>query len=171
MIFIGIDPGQSGGVAVLNGYGVPLCVNSVKDRTPREVANLLGLYQHASFATLELVHSMPKQGVASSFKFGRSFGMLEGMLAALGIPYALVSPSKWQQTLGCLSRGNKNVTKTKAQQLYPAVTVTHAVADALLIAHYCMLTYHRPAEAAAAPSPAASESPPRPSPEGAPAPS
>jgi len=38
--------------------------------------------------------------------------------------------------LGCLSKGDKNVTKAKAQEQFPNIKVTHATADALLIALY-----------------------------------
>ena len=55
-------------------------------------------------AMIEQVHSMPKQGVASSFKFGRHYGFLLGVLTALGIPYQTVTPQKWQKAMGCLSQ-------------------------------------------------------------------
>ena len=51
-------------------------------------------------------------------------------------PFEEVAPQVWQKVLGCLSRGDKNVTKAKAQQLFPAIKVTHAIADALLLAEY-----------------------------------
>jgi hypothetical protein len=35
-----------------------------------------------------------------------------------------------------LSKGDKNVTKRKAQELFPSLKITHATADALLIAEY-----------------------------------
>ena len=89
------------------------------------------------FAMLENVHSMPKQGVASSFKFGRNFGNLEGLLTGSKIPFDYVTPQKWQKELGCLSHGDKNVTKSKAQRLFPHLKITHAIADALLIMEYC----------------------------------
>lgn len=88
------------------------------------------------FAVIERVHSMPKQGVASSFKFGRSYGFLRGCLIASGIPFEEVTPQVWQKALGCLSRGDKNVTKARAQQLFPSLKITHATADALLLAEY-----------------------------------
>ena len=35
-----------------------------------------------------------------------------------------------------LSKGDKNVTKSRAQELFPELKITHAIADALLIAEY-----------------------------------
>ena len=79
---------------------------------------------------------MPKQGVSSTFKFGVGFGFLVGCLTALKIPFEFVTLQKWQKALSCQSHGDKNVTKQKAQQLFPQIKVIHANADALLIAEY-----------------------------------
>ena len=57
-------------------------------------------------------------------------------LIAAGIPFETVTPAKWQGAMGCRTKGDKNVTKRKAQDLFPGVKVTHAIADALLIAEW-----------------------------------
>jgi hypothetical protein len=57
-------------------------------------------------------------------------------IVAAGIPFETVTPQKWQKTLGCLTKGDKNVSKRKAQELFPDIKITHAIADSLLIAHY-----------------------------------
>lgn len=139
MIFLGIDPGQSGGIGIVdvNGY-----VNSFgfKNMTFPDISaqfDYIRQYPDNWFAYIELVHSMPKQGVASSFAFGKSYGFLIGMLTAHRIPYDYVTPQKWQKELNCMSKGDKNVTKQKAQQLFPGVKFTHQNADAVLIAEYC----------------------------------
>ena len=80
---------------------------------------------------------MPKQGISSAATFMINYGQLQGILAALKIPYEFILPQVWQRSMGCLSGGDKNVTKTKAQQLFPNMKgITHALADALLIAEY-----------------------------------
>lgn len=104
--------------------------------TERDTWELLRSWSHDARAVIEKVHSMPKQGVASSFKFGQSYGFLRGLLIALEIPFQSVAPGVWQRSLGCLSGGDKRVTKAKAQELYPELKVTHATADALLIATF-----------------------------------
>lgn len=129
---IGIDPGQSGGIAISTGdnmyaYKMP--------ETEKDIVELLLTYPTKAIF-LESVHSMPKQGVASTFKFGKAYGFLRGVITALEIPLYDVTPQKWQKSLGCLSKGNKNVTKQKAQQLFPKLKITHATADACLIAEY-----------------------------------
>jgi crossover junction endodeoxyribonuclease RuvC len=137
---IGIDPGQSGGIAWMNQRGVE--VIKMPD-TERDIVDALRamIYEAPELERgvkcyLELVHSMPRQGVASSFKFGKGYGVLIGVLSALEIPFELVTPQKWQKAMGCMSKGDKNVTKRKAQQLFPRLKITHATADALLIAAY-----------------------------------
>jgi hypothetical protein len=57
-------------------------------------------------------------------------------LTAAGIPFTRIRPQVWQKKLGCMTKGNKNITKQKAQELFPSIKVTHAIADALLIATY-----------------------------------
>jgi crossover junction endodeoxyribonuclease RuvC len=140
MISIGIDPGKSGAVAVILPHKVityPFSRYSLAELN--YYLAQLDLYDppHVSFAVLERVHSMPGQGVSSSFKFGQYFGYAEALLVCNKIPFEFVSPQKWQKEMGCLSGGDKNVTKTKAQQLFPDIKITHNTADALLIAEYC----------------------------------
>mgnify|MGYP001571670067 FL=1 len=96
-------------------------------------------------AYIEKVHSMPHQGVASTFVFGMHYGLLRGFLLAVEVPFEAVAPGVWQRTMGCLSKGDKNVTKARAQELYPALgrRITHATSDALLIATYGLRQHER----------------------------
>jgi crossover junction endodeoxyribonuclease RuvC len=140
MKVIGIDPGRSGAAVVYDGTTTALIRLS---ETERDIWDFID--QHSSGelprALLERVHSMPGQGVASSFRFGECYGFLRGCLIAAGVPFRTITPQKWQRRLGCLSRGDKNVTKAKAQELFPDLKITHAIADALLIAYH---EYHYP---------------------------
>lgn len=137
-VFIGVDPGASGAIAVLDEDGKFIDVFKAGD-AERDVEWKVSKYSGESSvcAMIERVHSMPKQGVASSFKFGQSYGFLRGILTANLIPFEEVQPAKWQQAMGCRTKGDKNVTKQKAGQLFPSVKVAHWNADALLIAEYC----------------------------------
>lgn len=142
MIYIGVDPGASGAIVVLN-RGLELRGLIRNSETEADIAAFVRSQAHdvyKPFAYIERVHSMPKQGVASSFKFGQSYGFLRGLLIACGIPFEEISPVKWQTEMKCRSGGDKNVTKARAQQLFPDVKVTHANADALLLAEYCRRT-------------------------------
>jgi len=141
-LIVGVDPGASGAVAwYCNGvhHAAPF-----RDLTENEMLELFeGLGTHC-FAYLEAVHSMPGQGVASTFKFGMNYGQIRMALIAASIGFETVTPGKWQRTMSCLSKGDKKVTRAKAQELFPEVNIagrgvkspTHAVADALLIAEY-----------------------------------
>lgn len=157
-LYVGIDPGVSGGIAFMNkeksyvrAYKMPA--------TPYEFVDLIRgvIALHVNpmvldinnvevvrFAFVEKVHSMPKQGVSSTFKFGTNFGMIQGVLAAMNISYDLVSPGVWQRKMKAASGGDKKVTKAIAQRRFPNAKtpttrgITHAIADALLIAEYCV---------------------------------
>ena len=136
MTIIGIDPGKSGGVALLFPTG-PVALKMLETLT--DLIEEIESYTHNEEQVtcyIEQVHAMPKQGVSSTFTFGRNFGGIEGVLTALKIRREYVTPQRWQKALGCLSKGDKNVTKRKAQELFPELKITHATADALLIAEY-----------------------------------
>lgn len=143
MIFVGIDPGQSGCIAVQGAkFGkTDTAFDLMKlDGTEADIAAFLSAisgYNPAFIGCyIERVHSMPKQGVASSFKFGKNYGFLRGCLISHRIPFEEVTPQKWQKLMGCMSKGDKNVTKARAQQLFPREKITHANADAILISEY-----------------------------------
>ena len=142
-ITIGIDPGANGGIAWID-YNGKACVEKIPD-TLQDLWELLcdiTSYPKSSIdgrsykAYIEQVASSPQMGVVSAFSFGRGYGNLEMALTAAGIPFERVRPQVWQKALGCMTKGNKNVSKSKAQELFPDRKVTHATADALLIAYY-----------------------------------
>lgn len=140
MNVIGIDPGANGGIAWITD-GKP-CVEKMPD-TLQDLWELLEniainsqLDNLKIHAYIEQVHSSPQMGVKSAFTFGNGFGHLEMALTAAGIPFTRIRPQVWQKELGCMTKGNKNVSKRKAQELFPSMKVIHATADALLIATY-----------------------------------
>jgi len=137
MTTIGIDPGKNGAIAWITD-GKP-CV----EKMPETCQDLLELLNSIAFnvnwyikAYIEQVHSSPQMGVVSAFTFGQGFGHIEMALTAACIPFERVRPQQWQKSMGCMTKGDKNVSKAKAQELFPAMKVTHATADALLIATY-----------------------------------
>lgn len=142
-MWIGLDPGQSGGIGFIREDGVTWAEKMPE--TDKDLSELLSEKADSwaeVFACLESVHSMPGQGVASSFKFGEGFGKLQMALCCNSIPYDRVTPQKWQKELSCLTKGDKNVSKRRAQELFPMVPrITHNIADALLIAKYCQIKH------------------------------
>jgi len=96
--YIGIDPGKKGAVVILTDgitaeYPTPLVCR--KHHDPAGMAQLLrreNIGELWRCAALEKVHAMPGQGVTSMFSFGTSWGIWQGILAAMKIPYILVGP-------------------------------------------------------------------------------
>lgn len=136
MRILAVDPGQSGGYVGVTMGGLTLVekwtnlesfVDFVRDFDPDQ-------------AWVEKVHSYPQQGVASTFKFGTNFGMIQGVLAALLVETHLVSPQKWQSSLNLpkakTKTEHKNNLKDIAKSRYPDFKWTLATCDAILIADY-----------------------------------
>jgi crossover junction endodeoxyribonuclease RuvC len=145
-LYLGCDPGASGAFAILDLAGSIVDVTKMPE-TPKDMSDYLSEFSpRIRIAALEHVHAMPKQGISSAFKFGRNFGMLHMGLVAHRIPFQFVSPGVWQQPLGCIVTGRKGptdnksakkqLTKARAQELFPNQKITHAIADALLIAEW-----------------------------------
>lgn len=132
---VGVDPGWSGGIAFYDG--ATMQAFKFDGLTERDLSDLI---QDRTLKPckvwLEQVHSMPGQGVSSVWKFGQMYGLLRGILIASHLPHETVTPQVWQREMRCLTRGDKNVSKAKAQELFPSIKMTHAVADACLIARY-----------------------------------
>ena len=140
-MIIGIDPGASGGIAWHDGerarvVKMPATLQDLWEL----IGGICGLTSNHGYtlcrAYIEQVHSSPQMGVTSAFTFGNGFGHLEMALTAAWIPFVRVSPQKWQGALGCRTGGDKNVSKARAQELFPDLKPTHATADALLIMEY-----------------------------------
>ncbi len=154
MIYIGIDPGLSGAVAVLDSEGRLLWVEDVPTMKPGkkpvyDVAGMAGLLLRSGEATacLEQAQGMPGQGITSTFHIGEGFGIWRGILAAFEIPLLTVRPSVWQRAM---FRGiaTGNTTKEKSvilsMQLFPEIRLVpegcrkpkDGRSDAALIARY-----------------------------------
>lgn len=134
-IYLGIDPGVSGGFAIVSEELSVVRAVAFEHVTPQDIVTTLRPAKF-SFAYLENVGAMPGQGVSSTFKFGVNFGWWQGVLTSLGIPFERVAPVKWQTVMRCRTGGDKNISKQRAQELFPDIKMTHAIADALLIAEY-----------------------------------
>lgn len=152
MKILGIDPGIAGAVSVIE------IVDGVDGTAPRCIAaadipvlgtaaktrvDAIGLFNwikthNPDFAGVERGGSMPRQGVSSSFKFGRACGVIEAVVACCGIPMVLVEPSKWKRAFHLNS--DKEASRQLAIQLFPhahdqlALKKHHQRAEAMLIA-------------------------------------
>ena len=151
MTILGIDPGASGGLAffnmergLLDVFDMPTVEVKRGGKNKREVSpamlkTIIGA-RNVECAFVEKVGAMPGQGVSSMFQFGRSVGMIEGVLATLDIPTSYVTPQKWQKEVG--ARGGKDAGRARAAELFPAYAANFSRkkddgrADASLIAWF-----------------------------------
>lgn len=149
MIFVGIDPGKNGGIGIIDAGQSKIEYRSVLfNRMKDEEAfkfefAILGILIRTvgGVVGMEKVHAMPPSGRASMFTFGQGYGLLRMCLEKEAIPYWEVPPLEWQTDLDCRTGGNKNITKVKAKELFPDVSITHGNADSLLIAKHVYRRY------------------------------
>lgn len=143
MYFIGIDPGKSGAIAAIDDRGTVAHTSVFSEEGYRSFLKRISHSKHETFAILEHVGAMPKQGVSSTFAFGMNFGFIQGLLAAFGIPFELVRPQKWKREFSCSS--DKNVSVDVARRLFPDANLMRTpkcskphdgIAEALLMAEY-----------------------------------
>lgn len=147
--FIGIDPGVIGGWAVLNELGALVAADDLpvagdgaqRMIAPPLLAAIVGRYQPTN-ATVERVGSMPGQGVASSFKFGRAVGVIDGVLGAAACPVVYVAASTWKKHFRLSAE--KECSRQRAIETWPdkaqlfARKCDHGRAEAALIALWGM---------------------------------
>jgi len=133
MIIIGIDPGMDGAVVAIQGdtreiitvtdfptlpagkgrdYDIPAMAEVLRTSIPANRATVI----------LEQAQPMPTQGVASTFNFGRGFGIWLGILGALEIPYRTVSPNEWTKRIfsGLPGKGKERSVQF-ARRMFPTI--------------------------------------------------
>ena len=158
MISIGVDPGKAGGLSILISswsdrtlssvyvHPMPMAGDLVDSRLfCRLITDKLSDFRSdEAYAYVEKVSSMPGQGVRSMFSFGRSYGIVLGVLGAIGIPTNLVTPSAWKKVVLEGTDKSKKAAIEYCRRVYPDVNlvldgcrVPHdGMADALAIADY-----------------------------------
>ena len=133
MKVIGIDPGLSGAIAilennkVLNLYDMPVMSEGKKNKKQLNSALLVSLIKENIVlkdeisVVVEQVNAMPGQGVTSMFNFGQTFGAIKGICAALDLPIFFVRPSKWKKHFELIN-SSKDSSRTKAIEMYPKLS-------------------------------------------------
>lgn len=144
-IFVGIDPGVvSGAWGIVDHHGQYFASGHIQNEDGRikvipwrdEMNVAIGI-NDVTFV-IESVHSMPGQGVASTFKFGRAVGAIEAVVALFREPWYIVSPQRWKADMGVTS--DKSTSLELARHQWPTAPLTrkkdHGVAEALLLAEW-----------------------------------
>ena len=126
---VGIDPGKTGAIAVLDSYGAPFAIHDM----PYEGGEVVGawvaevindLIDPRAFAGnqvtvwVEKVGAMPKQGLSSTWTFAQGYGTLLGVCAALEVRTKRVTPATWKRTMK-VSR-EKGTSRRLACELWPS---------------------------------------------------
>ena len=150
MKVLGIDPGIHGALAIIdiNDGAVPELIAvcdvptigvKAKERANTMIVRDWLLAHRPDHALIERAGSMPKQGVASTFKYARAVGSLETVVACLDIPYSIIEPAAWKK-FHHLIGADKEASRQRVLQLFPNVhtlfsrKMDHQRAEAVLIA-------------------------------------
>ena len=153
MKIIGIDPGLTGAIAIMQNNKVldiidmPVMAEVKKNKRQLNSAQLVSIIKkniesnEEVAVVVEQVNAMPGQGVTSMFNFGQTFGAIKGVCAALELPIFFVRPSKWKKYFELIN-ASKDSSRTKAIEMYPSLS-NHLTkkkdvnkSDAILIARY-----------------------------------
>ena len=118
---MGLDPGLSGAIAIyypdhpmqIACYDMPTNDDGVDGYALTKIVKQF----MPDVVFIEKVHSMPKQGVASTFTFGEAYGVAKGIFYALNIPIELVTPRRWKKEFDLTS--DKNQSLEMARMMWP----------------------------------------------------
>jgi len=154
---IGVDPGITGAVVVLNMDGgleaasvCPSLPTGKGNKRDYDIDGMRRLIEPYSFmagrqsrCALELVGPMPKQGVTSMFNFGMGYGVWKGIVLSHLMQMTLVRPRRWQaEMLAGYPRGDATkqsavrVAKSKWPDIPIKLKKDWGIADAALIAEW-----------------------------------
>ncbi len=150
MLYIGIDPGKTGGISSLLNDDSDSAVVDFMPSTEKEIFNLFENYKIGSEENLKVIieqqHAFPGMAAKAQWTFAEHYGFLRGVLVSLRIPFTEVSPQKWMAHFGFkrLPKEEKKEHKKriyqKAQNLFPNSSVALQTADSLMLAEYLRLT-------------------------------
>lgn len=152
MRIFGVDPGLSGGWAVIVDGRPTLCgdLPVVGEPPHRRISGvvLAQAMTDADLCVVELTWPRPTDGVAQAFRFGSAFGTILGAAGALSVPIETVSPQTWKASFR-LTGKDKEASRAKAIDLAPHLAESlcrkrdHGRAEAILIGIYGARTWGR----------------------------
>jgi hypothetical protein len=124
---MGIDIGVAGALALLDEAGglieiadMPVLRDGPKNRASVNAPLLAEIVYrwHAGAAYIEYVGARPGEGAVGAFAFGRSRGVVEGVLGACGVPASHIAPASWKRGLG-LNFAGKDASRSEAIRRWP----------------------------------------------------
>lgn len=154
-MIIGIDPGLRGALSFLDPSNSDLFVEDMpvvegqKGKNQVDATQIVRIINDWRFCcederphvVCELVGAMPGQGVTSMFNFGTSYGVIKGVIAAMGLPITFVRPAEWKRDLRVPA--SKEGARARATELFPESARTlwplkshDGRAEAALIAYF-----------------------------------
>ena len=151
MIVLGIDPGLSGGLAVVAGtpgklrlieaVDVPTHGEAAKRRVHAAAAIDFIQRHMPDLALIERAQAMPDQGASSGFIYGRAVGALEACVEGLGLRLVVVESTAWKKHHDLRGGKSKEDSRQRAIQMFPSAAglerkKDHNRAEAALIAAY-----------------------------------
>lgn len=122
---VGIDPGSDGAIAYIELSGSNVEVIKTIRFKDSPLLNVTALRRECQMFNsknthfyIEKVHSMPHQGLASTFKFGVAVGLLHMFVrGVLGREFVLVDPLAWQRPFKHVVPRRKNV-KHRTKEMF-----------------------------------------------------
>ena len=147
MQIMGIDPGFSGALAVLDDdlnleFVMDMPIIMVGKKRELDESKLSTIFSRWRLRPMtigiEKSQTMPNQGIVSSGRYMASYGFLRGLCVGNGLPYHLIRPQSWKKAMMPDMGKDKGASIQKVTQLYPELRLTrvkdHGIADAILIA-------------------------------------
>lgn len=142
-LFLGVDPGKKGALALISDDKSWLWDMPWGDGPRLELFREIE-QQHGKprFTAVEYLKAGPHRGSIANYEIGFSCGTLASLMRVFEWPKKMVTPYDWQRKLGCAKRGQKSYRDHKkelwhcAEHLFPGSGVTLQQADALLLAEY-----------------------------------
>lgn len=123
-----VDPGATGAIAWLDDSGFlievrDLPVQKINGRSVLMPSVLAAMLREPNrmpvHCFLERVATRPGEGAVGAFSFGCGYGMLQGVLATLGVPMTLVTPTTWKRHHKLTA--DKGAARLRAAQLWPGL--------------------------------------------------
>ena len=141
-IYIGIDPGRSGGMCVIENDFIKAypCPSNIQDMAIMFAMAISVNETKTVVAYIEKVWARPTDAKGSIWKFAENYGSWKGIAGAYEIDLIAVAPQVWIKyyNIPKLDKTRrKRYLRDKARAMYPSLKkVTLKTADAILIAAY-----------------------------------